>query len=336
MQANRRTALAGAAAAALIITSLAATVQAQQPPIKVIVFPGLSNLAILSAQHNGFFAKRNIEIELINTPNSSELRNGLAEGRYHIAHAAVDNAVAQIENQKVEASIVMGGDSGLNLLIVQPEIKSIEDLRGKTVVVDAPNTAYALLLYKMLQVKGLERNKDYKVNPVGGTGQRLAAMTNDKANAAGGMMNPPFSIRAIKSGQFKSLGSPSAIVGPYQAGGVWVLTKWGKSNEDLLVRYLQANVEGIRWATNPANQAAAVKLLADRLKLDMDTATASLEMGLDAKAGGFARDLAFDMAGFRNVLSLRAEMEGQWGGKPPAPDKFLDMSYYSKALAGLK
>jgi hypothetical protein len=68
----------------------------------------------------------------------------------------------------------------------------------------------------------------------------------------------------------------------------------------------------------------------------MDTAAASLAMGLDAKAGGFAKDLAFDMEGFKTVLALRAEMEGQWGGKPPAPDKFLDGSYYAKALAGLR
>jgi hypothetical protein len=27
--------------------------------------------------------------------------------------------------------------------------------------------------------------------------------------------------------------------------------------------------------------------------------------------------------------------EGQWGGNPPAPDKYIDLSYYSKALASL-
>ena len=333
----RRTTLAATVSALLAGTAVlcSSAAFAQTAPMKVILFPGLSNLAILSAQHKSFFAKRNVAIEVVNTPNSDELRHGLAAGRYQIAHAAVDNAVAQIENDKVEASILMGGDGGLNLLIVQPEINSLDEFKGKTVVVDAPNTAYAFLLYKMLKVKGLERNKDYKVNPVGGTGQRLAAMQKDKGNV-GGMMNPPFSIRAVKTGGFKSLGSPAAVVGPYQAGGVWVLKSWAKANEDLLVRYLQANIEGIRWALDPANKAEATKLLADRLKLDPETAAASLEMGLDTKAGGFAKDLAFDMAGFRTVLSLRAEMEGQWGGKPPAPEKFLDMSYYQKALAGLK
>jgi hypothetical protein len=28
-------------------------------------------------------------------------------------------------------------------------------------------------------------------------------------------------------------------------------------------------------------------------------------------------------------------MLGTWGGKPPAPDKYLDLSYYDRALKGL-
>jgi len=35
------------------------------------------------------------------------------------------------------------------------------------------------------------------------------------------------------------------------------------------------------------------------------------------------------------VLALRAEIEGQWGGKPPAPEKCLDLGYYGRALKRL-
>jgi hypothetical protein len=48
-----------------------------------------------------------------------------------------------------------------------------------------------------------------------------------------------------------------------------------------------------------------------------------------------AKDAKFDMAGFRNVLKLRAEIEGQWGGNPPPPEKYLDLSYYDRAIASL-
>ena len=39
--------------------------------------------------------------------------------------------------------------------------------------------------------------------------------------------------------------------------------------------------------------------------------------------------------GFRNVLKLRAEIEGQWGDTPPPAEKYLDLSYYARALSGL-
>jgi len=224
----------------------------------------------------------------------------------------------------------MGGNSGLNSLFVQPEIKSYEQLRGTTMAVDAPNTAFALLLYKMLDVKGIKRS-DYKVEPVGATHLRLQAMLKDKSYSAA-MLSPPGSIQAQKAG-LRDLGSAVSVVGPYQSDGGWVLRSWGKANTDALTRYIQANVEGIRWALDPANRAALTTVVAARLKLPPDVVTDSLRIADDQK--GFASDARFDLDGFRNVLRLRADMLGTWGGKPPAPDKYLDLSYYDRALKGL-
>jgi len=39
------------------------------------------------------------------------------------------------------------------------------------------------------------------------------------------------------------------------------------------------------------------------------------------------------MEGVRNVLKLRAQFEGE---SAPAPEKYLDLSYYQKARAGLE
>jgi hypothetical protein len=41
------------------------------------------------------------------------------------------------------------------------------------------------------------------------------------------------------------------------------------------------------------------------------------------------------MDGFRNVLALRAELQGLWGGTPPLPDKYVDLSYYQRAFAAI-
>jgi ABC-type nitrate/sulfonate/bicarbonate transport system substrate-binding protein len=319
-----------AAVAAAVGAGIGRAAEAQTA-VRVIVFPGLSNLPLFAAQSQGFFAKHGVNVEIINTPNSGELREGLAQGRYHIAHGGVDNAVAMAEVAKVDVAVIMGGDGGLNHLFVQPEIQSYEDLRGKTVIVDAPNTAFALLLYKMLQEKGLKKG-DYEVKSVGATFQRLEAMLKDKSYAAA-MLNPPFSIRAKREG-LKDMGSAIDVIGPYQSGSAWVVRTWGQANADTLVRYTKAYVEGLRWAMNPANKAAAVTLLSERLKLAQDVTAEAYEMAGDPRKG-FAKDAKFDMDGFKNVLKLRAEILGQWGGVPPGPDKYLDLSYHERALAGL-
>jgi ABC-type nitrate/sulfonate/bicarbonate transport system substrate-binding protein len=323
LRSTRRQAIIGAAA-----TALAAKTASAQTPLKVIVFPGMSNLAQFAALAQGFYTKRGLSVELVFTPNSTELREGLAAGRYHIAHAGVDNAVAQVETAKVDLFIFMGGNNGFNNLIVQPEIRSYEDFRGKVMAVDAVDTAFALLLYKMLDLKGVKRN-EYEAKPVGGSLLRYQAITKDKAYAAS-MLNPPFSLQAIRAG-LKDFGSAVSVIGPYQSDGGWVLRSWGQANGDVLTRYIQANIEGIRWALNPANNAAMVAIIADRLKLANDVAEESFTFSQN----GFSVDGKFDVDGFKNSLKLRADMLGTWGGTPPAPEKYLDFTYYQRALAAM-
>ena len=80
--------------------------------------------------------------------------------------------------------------------------------------------------------------------------------------------------------------------------------------------------------------AGAIQLLADRTKVPLDIAANSYAVVTDP-INGFARDAKFDMQGFKNVLKLRAELEGQWGGNPPPPEKYIDLSYYNEAVASL-
>src|SRR5262249_1402388 len=35
-------------------------------------------------------------------------------------------------------------------------------------------------------------------------------------------------------------------------------------------------------------------------------------------------------------LQERAQAEGQWGGNPPPPEKYVDLSYYNRAVSGIQ
>lgn len=313
--------------AAMALT-FGATASHAADAIKVMVFPGLQNLPIFAAQAKGFFEKRNLAIELLPAPTSGELRDGLAQNKHQIVHGGVDNALAMADVAKADIAILMGGDNGWNHIFTQADTLSIKDLRGKAVIVDAPTTAYALQVYEVLKRNGLNKG-DYEVKPVGSTFRRFDAMKNDKTSGAS-TLNPPFSIMARRAG-LKDQGEVVQTIGPYQATACWIMKPWAQANADLVVRYIQAYIEGLRWSLDPKNKDEAIALLAERLKLAPDVAAESYAVAADPK-GGMTRDAEINMDGFRNVLKLRSE----WiGGAARDPENYIDRSYYKKALAGL-
>jgi ABC-type nitrate/sulfonate/bicarbonate transport system substrate-binding protein len=296
--------------------------------LRVNIFNTSSNLPLLAAVANGYFAGRDLTLEIQNTPNSDEQRAGLAQGRFEIAHAAVDNAVAMVEGGQ-DAVIVCGGDAGMNDFMVRAEIGAIEDLRGKLLAVDAPNTSYALAAKKILKNHGLLENRDYGLKLAGGTGPRSAAMVADPQLAAG-MINPPFSFSVREQG-LKSLGSQFDLLGPYQATGAFVMRAWARDHAALLERYLAAYIEGQRHVMNPAHRQEMIALLTSRFKLSPEVAAGTYE-AVVAPGSGLAPDARFSSDGFATVLAIRAEMEGMWGGTPPAPGKYIDLSCYERAI----
>jgi ABC-type nitrate/sulfonate/bicarbonate transport system substrate-binding protein len=316
-----------------IVLAACATPTAQAPAndpvtLRMNVFRGGSNLPIYMAQEKGFFARRGIKTELQFTPNSDQQRAGLADGRFEVAHAAVDNAVAMIEVAKKDVIIVAGGDGGMNEVLVRQEIQSLADIRGRNYVVDAPNTAYALIGRKILKNAGLMDGKDYKLDPLGGSESRTKGL--DTPAGAATLLNPPWNFIAKDRGA-KSLGLTIDLYGPYQASGIYVMRPWAEKNGSALERYIAAYIEGCRAAQDPAQMQTAKAVLKRELKLD-DRITDLTYQALMTKGSGLSKDCALDLKGFRNVLALRAEIEGQWGGQPPAVDKFLDLSYYNRAV----
>ena len=238
-----------------------------------------------------------------------------------------------VDSAAADVVIVMGGEDSLNELIAQPGIHSISELRGRILAVDAPNTAYALQLKKMLLSKGLQAGRDYELKPVGGTPLRLKAMRDNKEYAAS-MLGPPTSILAKKEG-FVSLGMAEEIIGRSQAIGAFTRREWARGHADTLVCYLAAYVEAQRWLLAPANKEQVIELIAKESDLPVSVAAETYAVSMKG-LGGYEEDARLDVDGFNNVLKLRAEIEGQWGGRVPDAGKYYDLSFYRRAISKLK
>jgi len=324
-----------AAVAVSIVLSACATPKPPPEPatLRLSVFPGAVNIPLIMGVEQGIFDKQGLTLEIKNTPDSDSLRHGLAAGTFDIVHATADNAIAMVEAEGANAVIVMGGDYGLVEFMVRSDIASFSDIRGKVLAVDAPNTAYALVAKKILKINGLVEGRDYKVQLAGGTMQRAQAMIGDPRLAAG-MLNAPFSINVKQQG-LKSMGEARSFIGPYQATSGFAMRDWAKSHPDLVERYITAYIESVRWVMDPAHKDAVIAALARNFKLDTAVSRETYAM-LMTPGFGLAPDAKLDVQGLQTVLALRAEIEGQWGGTPPAAERYVDSAYYERAIRGVR
>lgn len=158
---------------------------AQEANLKTLKLGGGSFTTYI-ARENGIFTKHGLQIQIPRSASggSAEVRRWLASGELDLADYGVDNAIAMVENAGVDVILVAATDYTPTELVAQPEIKSLADLRGKLVIVDAPNTQNALALKMILSTVGLTAGTDYQMKEVGGTSARIAAMLKQKEFAA--------------------------------------------------------------------------------------------------------------------------------------------------------
>ena len=314
------------AAAALAIMTVTAHA-ADLTTIGVNAFPNAKALPLHAGIARGIFEKRGLKLELELTEGATAQRQGFAAGKFQVVHSAIDNAVYNIEAMKLDNVVLSGGDQGMNEFFVQGDIKTFADLRGRVLVVDAVNTAYALQVKKILAQNGV-REGEYTLKPVGAGVYRLKAMLDDKSNA-GGILNLPFTVQAELAG-LRSLGRTTDMLGPYQGAGAYAMRAWAEKNRDVLVRYLAAYIETVRFVRNPANKAENVAILMAKLTLPRNVAERTYELLQDPDFG-FTPDAAFLPDGYRNLMALRAEVENKQG-VPNSGATYVDLGYYNDAM----
>lgn len=303
--------------------------------VRMIGFSGASNLPIWLAIDKGLFAKHGLDVTLARTKGSVAQIKDMMAGKYDIATTAMDNVVAYTEGQGAakltqpfDMVAFMGVHSGMNTVVGVPSIKTFADIKGKAVAVDAPNTGYAFVLFKILDQNGLKFGKDYTLYAAGSGGARLAAMKDGKAVAA--VMSAPNDTEAKAMG-YTMMAPAASALGGYQ-GSVYAVRKdWGKANEATMIKFIRAIVEAHDVIFTDA--AAAKGVLKKNLKKltagEIDTIYTSLTSG----DGGLNRKAEVNLAGIATVLKLRSEFQ-PGAGPLSDPNKYLDLGYYQKAVSG--
>ncbi|MFC7738270.1 ABC transporter substrate-binding protein [Roseomonas sp. GCM10028921] len=327
---GRRAALASFGAA----LARPAIAQAALRPIGVIVFPGGFNWPIWVGQDKGLFARHGVEVKLTPTPNSAFQLTNLIDSRFDVAVTAIDNVVAYMEGQgeapaqrSPDLAVFMGGDNGFLRLVTVPEVKRVEDLRGRELSVDALTTGYAFVLRKLVHLGGV-RDEEVRYVRAGGVLQRFEALLERKH--AGTLLISPFEVLAEARG-FNTVADAAKTLGHYQGLVGAARRDWLAGHGEEARAYIRGTVDALAWLYNPANREEALGILRKNVPtMSPQVAEGSYRVLLHP-TGGFDRRAALDIEGIRTVLALRSEF-GPAGTRLSDPAKYLDLSYYREAV----
>jgi ABC-type nitrate/sulfonate/bicarbonate transport system substrate-binding protein len=280
-----------------------------------------TDAATVAARARGLFPAEGLEVVVTTTPNSTDQMRGISNGTYEIASTGFDNVLAWSGREGAEiVAVAQIRDQTILPLFVRPEIKNWSDLKGKKLAADAVDTAFALVLRRILLVNGLDLNRgDYELVAVGATGQRLDSMI--KGETFAGILTPPFDAKALAAGM-RRIGDSREVLPDYPNTIFAVNRGWAQKNRDVLVAYLRAWLGGMRWVKDPANREEAVKVVGSELKLNPQAAAESVE---EISPTG-----KLNLPGLESVLKLRTEF-GFKLNKGEKLEAYYDTGYYSAA-----
>jgi ABC-type nitrate/sulfonate/bicarbonate transport system substrate-binding protein len=307
-----------------------------QTKMTVVTFAGATNIGVWVASEKGYFKREGLDVTHEITRGSTAAIEGLMNGKFQVASTAFDNTIANAEGvgdvtiPGYDLVGIAGVHSGMNKIVTRPEIKSFADLKGKVVASDALNSGYGLVLVRILEMNGLKRDRDFSALAVGSGPNRLAAMKEGKAQAAA--LSSPDDIEGKKLG-FNILADATEIIGAYQGSAFVVRRSYAKDHEKEVVSFLRAIIA----ATDDifADKPGAVKILRARIKNLSEEDASTIYDEMTAGKGGLNRRAQMNMEGVKTLIALRNELSGAKRIEAD-PSKYVDLTYYEKAIASSK
>ncbi|HEV2860942.1 MAG TPA: ABC transporter substrate-binding protein [Pyrinomonadaceae bacterium] len=265
--------------------------------------------------YEGFFEREGLTVCYNQVRSSDQQWADLFANRYDIISAASDTTITRVVNFGLPVSIVAGLEMNNDQVLAVNTARGIhtfEDLRGKPIAVDAPDTGFSFLLRKILAEHGLRlENGDYSLQPVGGVALRYAAL--QAGQTAGGrpvyasMINYPFAARLQEP--VAVLARAEDYVFPYQGGAFAVRHDYSAGHPDTITRFLRAIIAGGEFARRPRNRATVVAHIAAELGVSAEVAERELEASLD-RGTGENHKAKLDRQALVGTILLRHEFGG--------------------------
>ena len=226
------------------------------------------------ASHKGFFAAEDLDVEINFAQSGAAVTQQLTGGSFDVAlSVGITDPIHAIDKGASLAIIRIVGKNAPYVLIGKPGLKSIADLKGKTVSIGQPNDITTNYFQKMAEANGLKHG-DYDALPAGVAAARYAALRAGVADAA--LVLPPVNFQAAAAG-YVTLGIAADYVKNMPFTGMAVRRDWAQAHAPVVKRLLSATDKSIAWLADEKHRGEAIALLVDVGRSSKEDADASYE-----------------------------------------------------------
>ena len=262
---------AGCLVLALAVISLAFKSFAAEPVRISISSTDLAYLATAVAWKKGFFAEEGLNVEVIRM-NANVAMAALVSGDVDytmLFGTGVRAALRGFPVRGIAGSIT----KSTHVLIAQPLIKSVSELRGKTLGVSSFGAAADVVGRMIVKHFGVDPEKDIKVISLGSDRSRFAALKEKIIDAA--VISPPSDHEAQKIG-YTILARASDLFG-FPISGLSATVKTIADKRTEVRKVIKALIKANRYI--PQNRESTIDVLMGWGKIERTAAIASYDSG---------------------------------------------------------
>ena len=278
--------------------------------------PTVTFLLAEVARQRGFMREQNLDIKFLLTRSEVD-RAALASGNVDYTLRAGSSFVSAARGLPVKI-VFLGTMRPFWGLVVRPEIKSVTELKGKSLGVPGLLGSQQISAKFILKHYGMDPDKDV-IYRVVDTGTRIAAMQSGSIDSS--MMDYGEAFRAKKAG-LKFLVNAAELHG-LLAGGVAVNIKKLKEQPDQVLRMLKAMTRALKYIQE--NPEGTQQVMMNWLKLDREMAADIYQMAKNnyTKNGMVEESM---------LNSLVTTMLAEAGIKNVAPTQLVDFTLLQQVL----
>jgi NitT/TauT family transport system substrate-binding protein len=232
------------------------SVEAQTTKLKVAYPTTVGSMAVVwVAKEAKLFEKQGLDVDLIYVAGSSRIVQAMLAKDIPISEIAIP-AVIQANLAGADLVMLAGPNHKPGQkIMVKPEIKRREDLKGKKIGISRFGTSDDFLLRYVLGQWNLQPDRDVALIQMGGSPETLAGIAAGAID--GGLLASPLHLQAIKLG-YSLLADMSAMGVDYQGAGVVTTRSYMREAPEVVRRYLRAYVEGLHRFKTDKNFAVKV------------------------------------------------------------------------------